>query len=134
MNHSKFFTFLAIAIAVITSCNRTEKDENAGKGGNASLKIVLKHHNEAKSILNGKVYIKYNAQDAPSSFDDSTNCVMLDGVPTGSISGLKKGKYYLYGTGYDTTVSQAVKGGIPYEIKEEISYDISLPVTESNPH
>lgn len=132
MKNSNLFALFAISFFILTSCNRTEKDENAGKGGNASLKVVLKHHTEAKSILNGKVYIKYNAQDAPSSFDDSTNCIMVDGIPTGTINGLKKGKYYLYGAGYDTTVSQAVKGGVPYEIKEEISYDISLPVTESH--
>lgn len=132
MKNSKLFALFAISFFAITSCSRTEKDENAGKGGNASLKVVLKHHNEAKSILNGKVYIKYNAQDAPSSFDDSTNCLMVDGTPTGTITGLKKGKYYLYGTGYDTTVSQAVKGGVPYEIKEEISHEISLPVTETH--
>lgn len=132
MKNSKLFALFAISFFAIISCNRTEKDENAGKGGNATLKVVLKHHNEAKSILNGKVYIKYNAQDAPSSFDDSTNCLMVDSIPIGTITGLKKGKYYLYGTGYDTTVSQAVKGGVPYEVKEEISYDISLPVTETH--
>lgn len=134
MKNSKLITLFTISFFTITSCNRIEKDENAGKGGNATLKIVLKHHTESKNILNGKVYIKYNAQDAPSSFDDSANCVMVDSTPTGTITGLKTGKYYLYGTGFDTTVNQAVKGGVPYEIKTETSFDISLPVTESEPH
>ncbi|MES2479409.1 MAG: hypothetical protein V4561_09990 [Bacteroidota bacterium] len=114
------------------SCNRKEKDENAGKGGNATLNIVMKHHNESKNILNGKVYIKYNAQDAPSAFDDSVNCVSVGGVSTGTFNSLKKGKYYLYGTGYDTSVSQAVKGGLPYTVNEEVNLNITLPVTEAH--
>lgn len=114
------------------SCNRKEKEDNAGKGGNTTLNIVLKHHNESKNILNGKVYIKYNAQDAPSSFDDSANCLTVSGIATGTFTGLKKGKYYLYGTGYDTSISQAVKGGVPYTVSEEISLNITLPVTEAH--
>ena len=52
----------------LSACTRPENENTAGKGGDATLRIVPKHHNENKNIINGKIYIKYNAQDAPSTF------------------------------------------------------------------
>ena len=43
---------------------------------------------------------------------------------------LKKGNYYVYGKGFDTSVMQNVKGGIPYIIENETTQTIYLPITE----
>ena len=127
-----FFALVLMSFFALPACTRTENDKNAGKGGNATLRIVPKHHNENKNIVNGKIYIKYNAQDAPSTFDDSADCIMTSGVSTATFTGLKKGNYYLTGVGYDTSIKQSVKGGIPYTINAEVAIDIVVPVTETH--
>lgn len=132
MKQTLFFIGIIGLTSTLISCTRKEKDESAGKGGNATLRIVPKHHNIGKNIINSKIYIKYNAQEASSSFDDSVVCTLADTVYMGTFSGLKKGNYYLTGTGFDTSINQYVKGGLPYIIKEEGSIDITLHVTETH--
>jgi uncharacterized membrane protein len=132
MNAKILFALLLAISTSIYSCVRLENNQTAGKGGNAVLRIVPEHHTISTNIINGKIYIKYNALDAPSSFDDSTNCILSNGVPTGIFNNLKKGDYYIVGTGYDTSINEFVKGGLPYTIKEENTFNISLPVTESH--
>lgn len=126
------FFITLIFLFALTACTRTAIDNIAGKGGNATLRVVPKHHNVHKNIINAKVYIKYNAQDATTVFDDSADCIMVNGVSTASFNGLKKGNYYLMSRGYDSSINQSVKGGIPYTIKEEVSLDIVVPVTETH--
>lgn len=122
---------LGLLCLATLSCKREEKG-TAGKGGNALLRCVPKHHNVSKNIINAKIYIKYNAQDAPASFDDSAACVMIDGQPMATFAGLKAGSYYLYGNGYDTSINQGVKGGLPFVISTETTLDIAVPVTEGD--
>ena len=131
MKTLKTLTVMAL-LALTASCKREENDNTAGKGGNALLRCVPKHHNVSKNILNGKIFIKYNAQDAPASFDDSASCIMTDGQPMATFSGLKAGKYYLYGNGFDTSINQGVKGGLPYTISSETTLDVTIPVTEGD--
>jgi hypothetical protein len=126
------FFITLIFLFALTACTRKAIDNIAGKGGNATLRVVPKHHNVHKNIINAKVYIKYNAQDATTVFDDSADCIMVNGVSTASFNGLKKGNYYLMSRGYDSSINQSVKGGIPYTIKEEVSLDIVVPVTETH--
>jgi hypothetical protein len=132
MQNVKTALFASLTLFLAVSCNREENDKTAGKGGNATLICVPKHHEVSRNILNGKIYIAYNVQDIPSSYDDSASCVMIDGVPTATLSGLKAGKYYLYGTGFDTSISKPVKGGLSYEIKQETNLQVTVPVTETH--
>lgn len=128
----KTFFFSAMSLSLLfVSCKRIEK-EPAGKGGSATINAVLRHHDVYKNIINGKTFIKYNAQDASETYDDSVDCIYISGMPTAKFSQLKKGKYYLYGTGFDTSIRQNVKGGIPYEVTEEAELNITLPVTETH--
>jgi hypothetical protein len=46
--------------------------------------------------------------------------------------GLKPGDYYIYGLGWDPSISNNVKGGIPYTIKDETDLSIIVPVTETH--
>lgn len=125
--------FLILSVLLITGCGRKDKTEpegTAGKGGNAVLKITTKHH--GKNIDSAKVFIKYNEQNTPAYYDDSAKIAMVDGKPVAVFSGLKPGNYYLLGLGWDPTIVGDVRGGIPYTIIEEKTYDISLPVTEGD--
>jgi len=123
----KFRYFLVfISIISILSCRKEET--LAGKGGNATLTITPQHH--GLNIANSKVYIKYNAKNTPSFYDDSVQTSMQNGIPTAVFTQLTKGDYYIYGIGIDTSIMQTVKGGIPYTIENETAQTIYLPVTE----
>ena len=118
--------------ASLISCTRTENERSAGKGGSAILNCVPKHHDVSKNIVNGKIYIAYNADNIPSAYDDSASCTFVGGVPSATFNGLKAGKYYILGTGYDTSINQAVKGGLSYTINQETTLEITVPVTETH--
>lgn len=119
----------AATLFTFTSCER-EEDNVAGKGGTAILKVVPQHHGE--NIDSCTVFLKYNAQDLPSSFDDEVVCVMENGQPVATFSSLKKGDYYVYGEGWDPDINQEVVGGIPFKITEDKTYNITVPVTEGD--
>lgn len=118
----------------VLSCDRKEPAKvepvAAGKGGKATLRITTKHHGRA--IDSATIYIKYNEQNTPISYDDSVKVKNIDGKPVATFSDLKAGKYYLLGDGWDSTIRGDVRGGLPYTINEEKSYDVSLPVTEGD--
>ena len=112
------------------------KKETAGTGGEYSLVLTVRHH--SLPIDSGKVYIKYNAVDAPASLDlyEDSKAILENenGVTQVTFSGLQKGEYYLYGTGWDPSIFKVVKGGLPYEIKNgEKTINLNLQVTEEGP-
>ena len=121
------FLFLSI------SC-KPDKNDGSGKGGSTTLQIFPQHHQVAKNIINGKIFIRYNTLDAPTSgvYDDSTSCSNHDSLLSGTLSGLKNGNYYLFATGYDTSVNQGVKGGTPYTITaQSTTLSVTIPVSEN---
>lgn len=128
----KFFKFIPVAIItllfIFPSCKK------AGTGGAFTIAAFPKHH--TMPIKDAIIYIKYNAKDFPgddvSVYDDSGVADTMPGEdPHVHFEGLKKGNYYLYSVGYDSTISQVVKGGIPVKINEkEGEIDVVVPVTE----
>lgn len=133
MNNNKiklaFYTG-SLAMLAIASCGRKDDTTIGGKGGKAVLNITPRHH--SKNIDSCKVYIKYNVSDKPLTYDDSVWCKKVGDAPVATFEGLKKGKYYLYGYGWDPSIEEAVDGGAPYEIKEEASLSYNLAVTEDH--
>jgi hypothetical protein len=129
---SKYFksTILILLVAAsLASCEREEPVSVGGKGGNATLNVTPQHH--SKNIDSCMVYIKYNTLDKPTSaYDDSAKCVIVNGKPVASFSGLKKGNYYLFGFGWDPAIVMNVKGGAPKQITEETVISYNLAVTE----
>jgi hypothetical protein len=123
---------LAYIAFSIQSCKGKESvpEPVAGKGGNTILKVTAKHH--GKVIDSITVYIKYNTQDAATIYDDSVIAIPDGGIIKATFTNLKKGKYYLYGYGYDHSILSPVKGGIPYTVTEEKTIDLTLPVTETH--
>lgn len=131
----KYLSSVLLLMAVVlttVSCNRRDRGtENiGGKGGNAVLNVTPAHH--GNNIDSCTIYIKYDAQDLPTSFDDSVVCVMTNGKPVASFSQLKNGNYYLTGKGWDPSIVNEVTGGIPFTITEQKEYNITLPVTEKH--
>jgi hypothetical protein len=118
------------ATLMTTGCTRSDNSGGAGKGGSATLSIIAQHHTVTKNITTCKMYIKYNAQDVPAYYDDSIQCNVSDSEAVGIFSGLKTGNYYIYGFGYDSSVKQNVKGGMPYTISAETNQTVNLAVTE----
>lgn len=125
---NKYLPAIAVTLVLISSCERTPTEEIGGKGGNATFKITPQHH--GKNIDSCMVHIKYNSQDAATTYDDSVRVKNENGKPVATFSGLKKGKYYILGRGWDPSIGDDVKGGIPQLISEERTYEITLPVTE----
>lgn len=125
-----YAALLGAAITGFSSCKK------AGTGGDAILVVKLKHHgviipNQAN--YKDSVFIKFNTEELPSN--PTTNYDMLvvgEGVEDHvHVEGLKTGKYFIYCTGWDTSINARVMGGqsvkIKYkERKEEIDTDIAV--------
>jgi hypothetical protein len=89
-----------------------------------------KHH--GKVIAHCKVYYKKGTSnfpgEAPSAYDDHT---LSDATGYYKIEKLKEGSYYLYSTGYDSSLADNVSGGrtvhIPCEKKAKtMAADIAI--------
>lgn len=122
---------IAFGMLLFFSCKKSESNEStAGKGGSATLKITPQHH--TRNIDSCTIYVKYNTLDVAASYDDSVICVLENGRPVGTITQLKKGRYYLYGYGWDPLMATWVKGGLPFTIAADSTYQINLSVTEQH--
>lgn len=100
--------------------SEAEKDDGSceygGLGGKNTIVIYLWNHGQkiiSKSNYLDSAYVKYNAFDAPEGDDYhfGGNPNAYDTIFTGNIgdssvkiNGLKKGKYFVYVTGTDTTL------------------------------
>jgi len=122
-----------LALSAI-GCNKEDDAPplTGGKGGNASLRVVTMHH--TRMITDITVYIKYAAATMPMKFDDSARVQITPTDTVAIFTGLKTGRYFLYGSGNDPLISQAVTGGVPITISEEKEYKVLCPVSESGDH
>jgi hypothetical protein len=121
---------LLLIVATSFSCKKKSK---AGLGGNANLKVATQHH--GLIIDSCTISIKFNSLDAPSDgMYDLTQKVSKGnaGDSFTIFKGLKAGDYYVYGIGWDPSISNNVKGGIPYTIDNETDLSIIVPVTETH--
>ncbi len=124
----KLTLILVTVVCLLSAC------EKAGTGGAYTIEVLTYHHDT--QISGATVYIKYNAKDFPgedvSVYDDSKIAVTHPGTDSHvHFEGLKKGNYYLYSIGYDSTISETVKGGIPLVIKEKAGEaTVTVYVTE----
>lgn len=116
-----------LVIAIISSCKKN------GTGGDATIEGHVKHHE--LHIPGAMVYIKYDAKEFPgadvSQYDANVQASMGDGHY--KFEGMRMGNYYVYGVGYDSSITSSVYGGTPVKIKyserKEI-IDIDIPVVE----
>lgn len=128
----KLFFILSVITVVFSACTHDPGVIIAGKGGSATVVVYPRHHGRTAILDSTKVYVKYNTLDAPANgiYDDSMVCANADTLYYATFTGLKNGNYYFYGTGYDNSISQRVKGGLPYTITQQTSFNFDLPVSE----
>lgn len=130
MKKGSFILLGLFMTLILMSC---KKRISSGFGGNAILTIRAFHH--TLPIDSFMAFVKFNAQDAPADNTYDTQGLSIlnsDSTYSVTIPGLKKGDYYLYVSGWDSTIQEVVKGGIPYKITEESSINAIVAVTEGH--
>lgn len=117
---------------LFTACSKNKCDKSdPGLGGGGVITGAVKHHNA--EIPSAKVYIKYGATEFPgadtSLYDDHKTASAADA--SFAFHDLKPGDYYLYGVGFDASISLPVTGGVTVEIcGDEEEKKTNVPVTE----
>jgi hypothetical protein len=131
-NSIKTIALSALCLFAIASCKR------AGTDGDAILVVFPKHH--GTPILNQSayldtVYVKFNSKDLPTDPTHDYDAIFVGEAGEDHVhcAGLHTGTYYLFVTGFDTTINERVTGGMSVKIKykerkEEIRLDV--PVVE----
>ena len=132
----KSFLFLPVVVILFAACTHDKFRPVGGRGGSASVMVYPQHHGNATALDSVKIYIKYDALDAPSDgrYDDSVNWAPGSGgtVPNGTFTGLWNGDYYIFAKGYDYNVAQRVRGGLPFTVRAQQSHSLTLPVGEES--
>ena len=119
-----------------------EKDDGSceygGLGGNATIVAYPQHHGRA--IVSSGSYpdtamVKFNAIEFPGFSPSNYDLILAgdSGEDHIHIGGLKKGKYFIFMTGFDTdsNTNERVVGGIPYTLTSSSGVvDVNVPVTE----
>ncbi len=110
-------------LLAVSACN------NEGFEGNASISGTVLHH--SAPIPFATVYINFGAKELPgTTLTDFDASVVADRNGDYVIKNLKKGNYYLYGFGYDSTIIQSVKGGLPVVLAKDEDKKVNVAVTE----
>jgi hypothetical protein len=119
----QIFVLVLPLLFIATACHKE------GIGGKSSLSGIVNHHE--KPIPNSIVYIKYGATDFPgtnvNTYDDHTTA---DANAKYEFKNLRMGNYYLYGVGWDNSISSTVTGGVGIKLKYNKSYTLDVPVIE----
>lgn len=114
----------AIVLTMLFACVKE------GPGGKCVIKGSVKHHDSL--IPGATVYIKYNATESPgddiTKYDASVNA---NSAAYYEFADLRKGDYYLFAVGFDSSINQPVYGGIPVKLKTKTEVlEVDIPVVE----
>ena len=107
-----------------------------GLGGNVTLAAHPQHHGVpiySKVGYPDSAFVKFNAVNSPGSSASSYDLQLAgdSGEEHVHIHNLKPGKYFIFMTGYDSTINQRVYGGIPYTLTQTSGeVDVNIPVSE----
>ncbi len=115
----------ALLLFSLNSCRRE------GQTGELKLTVNPKHHD--LKLKGATIYVRYGATDLPgtSPTDFDLKVESAADAEFVTIEKLRNGDYFLYGIGYDSTISQTVSGGIHIKLKGKTGETITdLPLTE----
>ena len=120
--------------------SEAEEDDGScqygGTGGNTTIVAKPQHHGTPIISKIGYVdsaFVKFNTQNSPGSSASAYDLVIAgtEGEDHVHIENMKPGKYYIYMTGFDSTIFQRVSGGIPVSITQSSGeVDVVVPVSE----
>jgi hypothetical protein len=103
-----------------------------GTGGKADISATVIHHDH--NIPFSTIHIKYGAKDFPgTNLSNYDYHIQTDANGHADIKDLRYGDYYLYGTGYDSTIMSPIGGGDHLNIKwsqRNKTIAFTVPVTE----
>lgn len=130
MKNKIILILLSGSVFFFLSCKKN------GLGGEATIVVFMKHHgNIIKNHINypDTVFIKFKATDLPGTSPDKFDTFFVGEAGENHIhcTGLRAGKYFLYGVGFDSTGKYRVKGGAAIKIawtdrKKEIDTDLAV--------
>ena len=124
--------FAAVVLFFAFGCSKE------GLDGDAILVIKPAHHGVAivsTAAYQDSVFIKFNVKDAPSdpTHDYDALVVGVVGEDHIHIENVKWGDYFIFCTGWDTTINQRVFGGVAVSVKRSERKDeivVDVPVVE----
>lgn len=133
------FSMVLISSFVLIACDDDDETPSpctAGQGGSLVMKVQFKHH--SRPIPGCSLWVKPCSGDFPG--EDSTAYEIYtkaeDSLTYVHVSGLKPGKYYLYGFGIDSLLDPSnwfCKGGIPYTLEDDQdTSNVLVPITEGD--
>lgn len=143
MKNISLKSWLLLIIPVVigfVACNDNDGDPQpacvAGKGGMVKFQLKPEHHTKpipSTAAYPDSAWIKYNTSnfpgDNPALYD--LIAVGTDGSFQVDVDSMKCGQYFIYMTGFDTSIVERVRGGIPVNITEQSGTKIiKVPVTE----
>ena len=120
--------------------SEAEEDDGScqygGLDGNTTIVAKPQHHGVPIISKIGYVdsaFVKFNTQESPGSLASDYDLVIAgeEGEDHVHIEELKPGKYFIMMTGFDSTITQRVSGGIPYILTQSSGeVDVEVPVSE----
>lgn len=131
---------LFLMLLSVLSLGCSKKDETlcvASEGGSCDLILFPQHHEEpiiSQPNYLDSAFIKFNTREFPGDDKSKYDLIVVGDLGSDKviIENLKCGNYFIYMTGYDQSISERVKGGIPFTISEGFvgAKNIVVPVTE----
>lgn len=127
---------LVLMITLTMACRKEIDDCKGGTGGDNSMMVYLKHHSKLITAVPGHadtLFIKYDTNELPGENPSDFDAFYVGDTLTDHfmITGLNCGDYYLFAAGWDTSITQRVKGGIPVTIDDDAGQlTVNVPVTE----
>ncbi len=132
---------ILLSFGFVTACEDDDDDDIAptcvaGRGGAVMFKLMPEHHGEAIPSLASypdSAWIKFNTNEYPGD-----NPALYDMIVVGATDSIfviadsmKCGNYFIYMTGFDVSIAERVRGGIPVIVTEQTGLKtIKIPVTE----
>ena len=124
--YQSFSLLMCASLCLLLSVTACSKE---GFDGDARISGKVAHH--SARIPYATVYIAFGAKELPGTLTtDFDASVIADSAGIYEFDNLKKGDYYLYGLGFDSTISQTVRGGLRVTLAKGDDKTLEVPVTE----
>ena len=138
------YLFMSLTLSGLLFAASCKKDSDipdpyceAGNEGNITLILQPEHHEDPITSLPNyldSAFIKFNTNEYPGGDDPALYDMVVVGTAGSNevvVNNLSCGSYFIFMTGFDVSIAERVKGGIPFEVSYDDSLrTIKIPVTE----